>query len=235
MGFGVIICGAGMAAHLAGAVAARTTLPVIGVPTVGERALGRGCSLRHRADAEGLPGGDGGHRRGGQRGPAGGGNPRPSGPGRAERCGLSRAAEHSPLAVSAPLALLAPWPLSSAASGHSPARRHECWACAATGPLLLGLCRAPATGFVPTETDGAAPGRTSNDSAYARPFRGLGPAQTDQRPDTQRPNRPGARRRQGPGCPSARSWSAVGLAAGGSWAACPPELTEPGTPPRGGF
>ena len=37
MGFGVIICGAGMAAHLAGAVAARTTLPVIGVPTVGER------------------------------------------------------------------------------------------------------------------------------------------------------------------------------------------------------
>jgi 5-(carboxyamino)imidazole ribonucleotide mutase len=31
-GFGVIICGAGMAAHLAGAVAAQTTLPVIGVP-----------------------------------------------------------------------------------------------------------------------------------------------------------------------------------------------------------
>src|SRR5262249_50247925 len=30
-GFGVIICGAGMAAHLAGAVAARATLPVIGV------------------------------------------------------------------------------------------------------------------------------------------------------------------------------------------------------------
>jgi 5-(carboxyamino)imidazole ribonucleotide mutase len=28
----VIICGAGMAAHLAGAVAAQTTLPVIGVP-----------------------------------------------------------------------------------------------------------------------------------------------------------------------------------------------------------
>jgi len=31
-GFGVIICGAGKAAHLAGAVAAHTTLPVIGVP-----------------------------------------------------------------------------------------------------------------------------------------------------------------------------------------------------------
>lgn len=31
-GFGVIICGAGKAAHLAGAVAAHTTLPVIGIP-----------------------------------------------------------------------------------------------------------------------------------------------------------------------------------------------------------
>ncbi len=31
-GYGVIICGAGKAAHLAGAVAANTTLPVIGVP-----------------------------------------------------------------------------------------------------------------------------------------------------------------------------------------------------------
>jgi 5-(carboxyamino)imidazole ribonucleotide mutase len=34
-GYGVIICGAGMAAHLAGAVAAQTTLPVIGVPLSG--------------------------------------------------------------------------------------------------------------------------------------------------------------------------------------------------------
>jgi 5-(carboxyamino)imidazole ribonucleotide mutase len=34
-GFGAIICGAGMAAHLAGAVAANTTLPVIGVPVSG--------------------------------------------------------------------------------------------------------------------------------------------------------------------------------------------------------
>ncbi len=31
-GFGVIICAAGMAAHLAGIVAANTTLPVIGIP-----------------------------------------------------------------------------------------------------------------------------------------------------------------------------------------------------------
>ena len=31
-GFGVIICGAGKAAHLAGAVAAHSTLPVIGIP-----------------------------------------------------------------------------------------------------------------------------------------------------------------------------------------------------------
>lgn len=34
-GFGVVICGAGMAAHLAGVVAAHTTLPVIGVPLSG--------------------------------------------------------------------------------------------------------------------------------------------------------------------------------------------------------
>lgn len=31
-GYGVIICAAGMAAHLAGAIAANTTLPVIGIP-----------------------------------------------------------------------------------------------------------------------------------------------------------------------------------------------------------
>lgn len=34
-GFAVVICGAGMAAHLAGVVAAHTTLPVIGVPLSG--------------------------------------------------------------------------------------------------------------------------------------------------------------------------------------------------------
>ena len=31
-GFGVLICAAGMAAHLAGVIAANTTLPVIGIP-----------------------------------------------------------------------------------------------------------------------------------------------------------------------------------------------------------
>lgn len=34
-GFSAFICGAGMAAHLAGAVAAQTTLPVVGVPLSG--------------------------------------------------------------------------------------------------------------------------------------------------------------------------------------------------------
>ncbi|MEO7836170.1 MAG: 5-(carboxyamino)imidazole ribonucleotide mutase [Acidimicrobiales bacterium] len=34
-GYAAVICGAGMAAHLAGAVAAHTTLPVIGVPLSG--------------------------------------------------------------------------------------------------------------------------------------------------------------------------------------------------------
>ena len=34
-GFGVLICAAGMAAHLAGAFAANTTLPVIGIPMRG--------------------------------------------------------------------------------------------------------------------------------------------------------------------------------------------------------
>ena len=34
-GYGVMICAAGMAAHLAGAVSAQTTLPVIGVPLSG--------------------------------------------------------------------------------------------------------------------------------------------------------------------------------------------------------
>ena len=32
LGFGVMICAAGMAAHLAGVIASKTTLPVIGIP-----------------------------------------------------------------------------------------------------------------------------------------------------------------------------------------------------------
>ncbi|MBU1917382.1 5-(carboxyamino)imidazole ribonucleotide mutase [bacterium] len=39
-GFAVIIAGAGMAAHLAGAVAAHTPLPVIGVPLTSQPGLG---------------------------------------------------------------------------------------------------------------------------------------------------------------------------------------------------
>jgi 5-(carboxyamino)imidazole ribonucleotide mutase len=39
-GIRVIICGAGMAAHLPGSVAARTTLPVIGVPLPGSHLSG---------------------------------------------------------------------------------------------------------------------------------------------------------------------------------------------------
>ena len=39
-GYGAIICGAGMAAHLAGAVCAHTTLPVIGVPLSGSALSG---------------------------------------------------------------------------------------------------------------------------------------------------------------------------------------------------
>ena len=34
-GFGALLCAAGMAAHLAGAIAANTTLPVIGIPCKG--------------------------------------------------------------------------------------------------------------------------------------------------------------------------------------------------------
>ena len=45
-GYSAIICGAGMAAHLAGAAAAHTTLPVIGVHTV---ASGETNSVPHSA------------------------------------------------------------------------------------------------------------------------------------------------------------------------------------------
>jgi phosphoribosylaminoimidazole carboxylase PurE protein len=41
-GVAVVIAGAGGAAHLAGAVAAQTTLPVIGVPLVAPNAIGGG-------------------------------------------------------------------------------------------------------------------------------------------------------------------------------------------------
>ncbi len=65
----VIIAAAGGAAHLPGMVAAKTLVPVLGVPVPATRATRGGCPALHRPDAEGRPGGDAGHRqaRGGQR------------------------------------------------------------------------------------------------------------------------------------------------------------------------
>lgn len=54
-GYGAIICGAGMAAHLAGAVAARTTLPVIGVPLSGGLADGLDALLSTVQMPRGMP------------------------------------------------------------------------------------------------------------------------------------------------------------------------------------
>ena len=54
-GFGVIICGAGLAAHLAGAVAAQTTLPVIGVPLTGGVANGLDALLSTVQMPRGIP------------------------------------------------------------------------------------------------------------------------------------------------------------------------------------
>ena len=59
-GFGVIIAAAGMAAHLAGVLAASTTLPVIGLPIKSRRP---GGAFGHRPDAQRHPGGNGRHRR----------------------------------------------------------------------------------------------------------------------------------------------------------------------------
>jgi 5-(carboxyamino)imidazole ribonucleotide mutase len=55
MGFAAIICGAGMAAHLAGAVAARTTLPVIGVPLSGSALSGLDALLATVQMPRGFP------------------------------------------------------------------------------------------------------------------------------------------------------------------------------------
>lgn len=54
-GFAVIICGAGLAAHLAGAVAARTTLPVIGVPLSGGALEGQDALLATVQMPPGVP------------------------------------------------------------------------------------------------------------------------------------------------------------------------------------
>lgn len=54
-GFGVIICAAGMAAHLAGAVAANTTLPVIGIPMKGGAMDGLDALLSTVQMPSGIP------------------------------------------------------------------------------------------------------------------------------------------------------------------------------------
>ena len=54
-GFGVIICAAGMAAHLAGAFAANTTLPVIGIPMKGGAMDGLDALLSTVQMPSGIP------------------------------------------------------------------------------------------------------------------------------------------------------------------------------------
>ena len=54
-GFGVIIAAAGMAAHLAGAIAANTTLPVIGIPCQGPNFDGIDALLSTVQMPSGIP------------------------------------------------------------------------------------------------------------------------------------------------------------------------------------
>ena len=54
-GFGVIICAAGMAAHLAGAAAANTTLPVVGIPMKGGAMDGLDALLATVQMPSGIP------------------------------------------------------------------------------------------------------------------------------------------------------------------------------------
>ncbi len=54
-GFGVLICAAGMAAHLAGVVAANTTLPVIGIPCKGPVLDGMDALLATVQMPSGIP------------------------------------------------------------------------------------------------------------------------------------------------------------------------------------
>ena len=54
-GFGVIIAAAGMAAHLAGAVAANTTLPVIGIPISSKNTGGMDALLATVQMPSGMP------------------------------------------------------------------------------------------------------------------------------------------------------------------------------------
>ena len=54
-GYSAIICGAGMAAHLAGAAAAQTTLPVVGVPLSGGAINGWDSLLATVQMPKGIP------------------------------------------------------------------------------------------------------------------------------------------------------------------------------------
>ena len=54
-GYGVILCAAGMAAHLAGAFAANTTLPVIGIPMKGGAMDGLDALLATVQMPSGIP------------------------------------------------------------------------------------------------------------------------------------------------------------------------------------
>ena len=54
-GFGAVICAAGMAAHLAGAFAANTTLPVIGIPLKGGAMDGLDALLATVQMPSGIP------------------------------------------------------------------------------------------------------------------------------------------------------------------------------------
>lgn len=54
-GYAAFICGAGMAAHLAGAVAANTTLPVVGVPLSGGALNGLDALLATVQMPRGVP------------------------------------------------------------------------------------------------------------------------------------------------------------------------------------
>ena len=54
-GFGAIICAAGMAAHLAGAIAANTVLPVIGIPVKSKNMEGLDALLSTVQMPSGIP------------------------------------------------------------------------------------------------------------------------------------------------------------------------------------
>ena len=54
-GYGVLICAAGMAAHLAGAIAANTTLPVIGIPIKAKALEGMDALLSTVMMPPGMP------------------------------------------------------------------------------------------------------------------------------------------------------------------------------------